>query len=132
MLPCALSTLIAITLHARGNKNWHVFVTAAALFDLPWSMVVFGSLICSLIISKENKQARKYVLQMIKSIFLACTIIVFYLLLIEYSFLGWDSSDSIQASHGNRILRFVTLVLSYLTVFIALLNIHAKKNTEEH
>jgi len=132
MLPFTLSALLASVLYAQEKKGWVYFVTGAALFDLTMGLLLFSALVCYLMITKEGKQVRRDMLRIVNSIALACAIIVLYLLLIEYNFLEWGDADKTHSNLGNPILQTLTLSLSYLTVFIALTNNHARKISQEH
>lgn len=127
ILPCILSVLIASLLHYQGEKNWVYFITGAALFNLPMGLLLFCSLVCYLMYAKDGKQARRDMVQIVISISLACAIIILYLLLIESNFLEWGNLGEHQESFSNPISTITALALSYLTVFIALTNIHVKK-----
>jgi hypothetical protein len=127
ILPCALSALLALVLYAQGGRNWAYFITGAVLFSLPMGLLLFGFLACYLMSTQEGKQDRRDMVRIVHSIALGCAIITIYLLLIEYNFLEWVNTDGAKASLDNPILRSISLTFSYLTLFIALISIHAKK-----
>lgn len=127
ILPCALSTLLASVLYAQGGRNWAYFITGAVLFSLPMGFLLFGSVICYLMCTKEGKQNRRDMLRIIHSIALGCAMIIIYLLLIKYNFLEWTNTVGAKEEPGNRISRLIGYSLSYVTTSIALISIHDKK-----
>ena len=127
ILPCALSALLASVLYTLGERNWAYFITGSVLFSLPMGLMLFSFLVCYLMSTKEGKQDRREMARIIHSIALGCAIIALYLLLIEYNFLEWINTDGAKESLGNPILNIITFALSYFTVLIALINVHAKK-----
>ena len=127
ILPCALSALLASVLYTQGGRNWAYFITGAVLFNLPMGLLLFGFLACYLMSTKEGKQDRRDMAQIVHSIALGCAIIAIYLLLIDYNFLEWAYTDGSKANFGNPILRSIGLTFSYLAISIALIRIYAKK-----
>lgn len=128
-MPCTFSLLLASLLHAQGKKSWVYFVFLATLFNLPMGFLTFASLICYLMSTREDKQARRDMVKIIHSITLALAIITLYLLLIEYNVLGWLNIYDHREKLSRMALSVVSLAFSYLTINLAMISIYAKKNT---